>query len=205
MSAIANQRPEICGRQPAIATALTGYLNFYLALRLVGFSTLRTDLLMRVPQVVIVGRPNVGKSSIFNWLAKRRLAIVDDTQGVTRDRLIYFMVHRSRCFELVDTGGIGVDDPDNLTSKDRRANRNRDRVGRPAACSWSTRATGLVPLDEEVARRLRYTDKPVILVANKSDESTFDPQADEFHKLRRGKLLCVSTLQNRNRQVCCST
>lgn len=155
---------------------------------------------MRVPQVVIVGRPNVGKSSLFNWLAKRRLAIVDDTQGVTRDRLIYFMVHRSRCFELVDTGGIGVDDPDNLTSKVEEQIETAIESADLILFVVDTRA-GLAPLDEEVARRLRYTDKPVILIANKADEPTFDPQADEFYKLRRGKLLCVSTLQNRNRHV----
>jgi GTP-binding protein len=155
---------------------------------------------MRVPQVVIVGRPNVGKSSIFNWLAKRRLAIVDDSQGVTRDRLIYFMVHRSRCFELVDTGGIGFDDPDNLTAKIEEQIETAIESADLLLFVVDTR-DGLVPLDEEVARRLRYTDKPVLLLANKTDEPSFDFQAEEFYKLRRGKLLCVSTLQNRNRQV----
>ena len=74
---------------------------------------------MGVPQVVIVGRPNVGKSSLFNWLAGKRLAIVDDTAGVTRDRVTYLMCERDRYFELVDTGGIGIDDPDNLTAKSK--------------------------------------------------------------------------------------
>ena len=59
---------------------------------------------MPVPQVVIVGRPNVGKSSIFNWLAGKRLAIVDDQPGVTRDRMSYLMNYGDRFFELVDTG-----------------------------------------------------------------------------------------------------
>ncbi len=72
---------------------------------------------MGIPQVVIVGRPNVGKSSIFNWLARKRLAIVDNTAGVTRDRVTYLMCEHEQYFELVDTGGIGFDDPDNLTSK----------------------------------------------------------------------------------------
>ena len=67
---------------------------------------------MGVPQVVIVGRPNVGKSSIFNWLARKRLAIVDNTAGVTRDRQTFLMCHRDQYFDLVDTGGIGFDDPD---------------------------------------------------------------------------------------------
>ena len=72
---------------------------------------------MGVPQIVIVGRPNVGKSSIFNWLAQKRLAIVDGTAGVTRDRITFLMSQGDRFFELVDTGGIGSDDPDNLTPK----------------------------------------------------------------------------------------
>ena len=70
---------------------------------------------MGVPQVVIVGRPNVGKSSLFNWLVGKRLAIVDRTAGVTRDRLNYLLCHRDRYFELVDTGGMGGVDADNLS------------------------------------------------------------------------------------------
>ncbi len=72
---------------------------------------------MGVPQVVIVGRPNVGKSSIFNWLAGHRVAIVDDVAGVTRDRLAQLIEHDERFFELVDTGGIGIKDVDNLTKE----------------------------------------------------------------------------------------
>ncbi len=155
---------------------------------------------MRVPQVVIVGRPNVGKSSIFNWLAQRRLAIVDDTEGVTRDRLTYFMCHRSRFFDLVDTGGIGFEDPDNLTAKIDLQITAAIESADVLLFVVDTRA-GLTPLDQEVARRLRYSDTPVILVANKADEAHFDPQADEFYKLGRGKLICVSTLQNRHRAV----
>jgi GTP-binding protein len=72
---------------------------------------------MGVPQVVIVGRPNVGKSSILNWLAGHRLAIVDSTAGVTRDRVSHLICERERYFELVDTGGIGFQDPDQLTEQ----------------------------------------------------------------------------------------
>src|SRR5262245_66421132 len=72
---------------------------------------------MGVPQVVIVGRPNVGKSSIFNWLAGKRLSIVDDQPGVTRDRVSFLMDANDRYFELVDTGGIGIDDVDDLTEE----------------------------------------------------------------------------------------
>ncbi|HTM55489.1 MAG TPA: ribosome biogenesis GTPase Der [Pirellulales bacterium] len=155
---------------------------------------------MGIPQVVIVGRPNVGKSSLFNWLARKRLAIVDDTAGVTRDRVTYLMCEHERYFELVDTGGIGFDDPDNLTHKiDEQIEAAIESAD--VILFVVDARSGLVPLDQEVARRLRYVDVPVICVANKADESTFDAQADEFYKLGRGKLLCTSTLQNRNRQM----
>ena len=72
---------------------------------------------MSVPQVVIVGRPNVGKSSLLNWLAGRRISIVDDQAGVTRDRVTHFLEHNARFFELVDTGGLGGEDVDNLTKQ----------------------------------------------------------------------------------------
>src|SRR5215468_1823238 len=69
---------------------------------------------MPVPVVAIVGRPNVGKSSLFNSLAGRRISIVDPTAGVTRDRIATLIEHNDRYFELIDTGGIGIVDADNL-------------------------------------------------------------------------------------------
>jgi len=154
---------------------------------------------MGVPQVVIVGRPNVGKSSIFNWLAHKRLAIVDHTAGVTRDRVSYLMCEGDRYFELVDTGGIGFEDPDNLTGKIEE----QIIAGLEAASVILfvvDSRSGVLPLDQEVARRLRYLDTPVICVANKTDEAHLDGQADEFYRLGRGKLIKVSTLQNRGHQ-----
>ncbi|HEV3138367.1 MAG TPA: ribosome biogenesis GTPase Der, partial [Pirellulales bacterium] len=155
---------------------------------------------MGIPQVVIVGRPNVGKSSIFNWLARKRLAIVDGVAGVTRDRVTYLMCERDRYFEFVDTGGIGFDDPDNLTPKIEEQIATAMESAAVVLFVVDTRS-GLTPLDQEVARRLRYVDAPVICVANKTDDASMDTQADEFYKLGRGKLVCVSTLQNRNRQL----
>ena len=64
------------------------------------------------PQVVVVGRPNVGKSSLFNWLVEKRIAIEDPTAGVTRDRLVQRVDLDGRVIDLVDTGGMGFDDPD---------------------------------------------------------------------------------------------
>ena len=154
---------------------------------------------MTVPQVVIVGRPNVGKSSLFNWLAGRRLSIVDDVAGVTRDRVTYLLEEQDRFFELVDTGGVGVNDVDNLTKEIEDQISLALETADVLLFVVDTRA-GLLPLDTEVADRLRYVDKPIICAANKTDDATFDAQAYEFYRLGRGKLVRVSSLQNRGRQ-----
>jgi len=154
---------------------------------------------MTVPQVVIIGRPNVGKSSLFNWLAGRRLAIVDDTAGVTRDRMVHLQKWKERFFEICDTGGIGVNDVDDLTDEIERQIEIAIESADIILFVVDVR-TGLVPLDQAVAERLRKIDKPVVLVANKADERQFDFEADQFYKLGRGKLVTVSTLQNRNKE-----
>ena len=152
---------------------------------------------MSVPQVVIVGRPNVGKSSVFNWLAGRRLAIVDDTAGVTRDRVSYLMEENGRYFELVDTGGIGIADVDNLTREiDEQIEAGIQQAD--VILFVVDARTGIAPLDEEVAKRLRYVDKPILCLANKTDDKSIDSQADEFYRLGRGKLIRVSAHQGRN-------
>jgi GTPase len=154
---------------------------------------------MAVPQVVIVGRPNVGKSSLLNWLAGRRISIVDDQAGVTRDRVSHFLEHNARYFELIDTGGIGIQDADNLTKHIEEQIEAALDTADMVLFVVDTR-TGLLPLDEHVARRLRYLDKPIILVANKTDDERLEPDADEFVRLGRGRLIKVSTLQNRGKK-----
>ena len=153
---------------------------------------------MPVPQVAIVGRPNVGKSSLFNWLARRRLAIVDNYEGVTRDRMTTLIEADERFFELIDTGGLGIEDVDNLTADVRRqielAINSADVILLVVDVQ-----TGVLPLDEEVAERLRGVERPVILVANKADQAHQDIEAEEFHRLGRGHLIRVSTMQNRGR------
>ena len=155
---------------------------------------------MSVPQVVIVGRPNVGKSSLLNWLAGVRIAIVDDQPGVTRDRLTHLMCHDDRFFELVDTGGMGIADMDNLT---RHIEEQIDLAIDSASVILFVVDTreGMLPLDQDVARRLRSVNVPIILIANKADDERLDTQADEFYRLGTGKPLRVSTRQNRNRAV----
>jgi GTPase len=153
---------------------------------------------MAVPKVVIVGRPNVGKSSVLNWLAGLRIAVVEDQPGVTRDRVEYLMSHEDRYFELVDTGGIGIEDEDNLTK--HIEDQIQTAIDSAAVILFvvDTRA-GLTPLDEEVGRRLRNVDVPVLCVANKTDDEKMDVQASDFYRLGRGKIVPVSTKQNRNR------
>ena len=153
---------------------------------------------MGVPQIAIVGRPNVGKSSLFNWLAGRRIAIVDPTSGVTRDRLTAIIEIDSRFAEITDTGGMGIEDADNLTTEIDRQIELAIEQAHLILFVVDAR-DGLTALDQQVAKRLRYVDKPIICVANKCDEPRFDTQANEFYKLGRGKLVCVSALQNRNR------
>ena len=154
---------------------------------------------MGVPQVVIVGRPNVGKSSLFNWLINRRVAIVDDQAGVTRDRLTHLMCVGDRYFELVDTGGMGIKDADNLTTHIENQIEMAIESADIILFVVDTR-DGLTPLDEDVAKRLRYTKVPVVCVANKTDAESLDAQANEFYRLGRGKLVRVSTQQNRGKQ-----
>jgi GTPase len=152
-----------------------------------------------VPVVAIVGRPNVGKSSLFNWMAGRRIAIVDPTPGVTRDRVSTLIKTHGRFFELVDTGGIGVSDVDNLTDQiERQIDAAIDQAH--VILFVVDARTGLMPLDEEVARRLRYVTKPILLVANKSDTPELEQQTAEFYKLGRGKLVHVSAHQGRGRR-----
>ncbi|MDH3718954.1 MAG: ribosome biogenesis GTPase Der [Planctomycetota bacterium] len=153
---------------------------------------------MGLPQVVIVGRPNTGKSSIFNWLVGRRLAIVDNTAGVTRDRMSYLMHHQDHYFELVDTGGMGIEDVDDLTQQIEEQIQVAVDSAAVILFVVDTQA-GLMPLDSEVAKKLRYDDTPVICVANKTDNTALNAQADEFYRLGRGKLVRTSTVQNQGK------
>lgn len=154
---------------------------------------------MGVPQIVIVGRPNVGKSSLFNWLVGKRVAIVDDVAGVTRDRITRLIEEGGRFFELVDTGGIGGNDVDDLTTEIDQQIQIAIDTADVLVFVVDGRA-GLTPLDKEVSRRLHKVDKPVILAVNKTDAPSLDNLANEFHQLGRGKLVRVSAREDRNRQ-----
>lgn len=153
---------------------------------------------MAVPKVAIVGRPNVGKSSLLNWLAGRRISIVDPTAGVTRDRISTLICHGERYFELIDTGGMGIEDVDNLTADVEKQIQLAIESADVLLFVVDVRA-GVMPLDEEVNRRVRYVTKPVIPVANKADSVELEQHAADLYRLGRGRFLCVSAEQKRGR------
>ena len=153
---------------------------------------------MSLPIVAIVGRPNVGKSSLFNALVRRRISIVDATAGVTRDR-----IHAPWCLgdrddvggwvELVDTGGMGIEDVDQLT----------DEVEAQIALAVGTAdlivflvdaREGITSLDKHVAGVLRRTETPVILAANKVDSAVSAVETGELYKLGFGDPLEISAM-----------
>jgi GTPase len=148
------------------------------------------------PIVAIVGRPNVGKSSLFNALARRRIAIVDPTAGVTRDRISSIIETDSRKFELVDTGGIGIKDADGLTALVEEQIQVALQKAQVVLLVVDGRA-GLIPLDEQVAVRLRSVEKPVIVVVNKCDAPGVDEEAAEFYKLGYDQLVRISAQERR--------
>jgi GTP-binding protein len=153
---------------------------------------------MSVPKVVIVGRPNVGKSSILNWLARKRISVVEPTAGVTRDRVTYLMHEGDRYFELVDTGGIGIVDADDLSEDiERQIDTGIDEA--TLILFVVDVSAGLVALDRQVADRLRKIDKPIVLVVNKCDSPKRDLEVAEFHRLTDAPLVCTSVLGERNR------
>ena len=154
---------------------------------------------MAVPKVVIVGRPNVGKSSLLNWLARKRISVVEPTAGVTRDRVTYLMHVEDRYFELVDTGGIGIVDSDDLSADiERQISIGIDEADLILFVVDGSK--GVMPLDVEVARRLRPLGKPIVLVVNKCDSPKLDQEAAEFYQLLDAPLICTSVLGERNRE-----
>jgi GTP-binding protein len=152
-----------------------------------------------IPRIAIVGRPNVGKSSLFNWIVERRVAIEDPTAGVTRDRLVQRVRLDDRVVDLIDTGGMGFDDPDGLTAAIDAQIESGLATADLLVLLVDVRS-GLMAADVDVARRVRRTGRPVLLVANKADAPKFDAAAAEFASLGFGPPLAVSALQRRGRE-----
>lgn len=153
---------------------------------------------MNLPSVAIIGRPNVGKSSLLNFLARRRISIVDPTAGVTRDRIGAIVEHDGRFFEIIDTGGYGIDDPDNLT--EHVQTQIRQAIEEASLVLFVVDArNGLVPLDKTVAALLRGFSKPILLVANKVDSAAMAVNSADFFSLGFGPPLVTSCKENRGR------
>ena len=141
--------------------------------------------------LAIVGRPNVGKSTLFNRLTQSRRAIVSDTAGTTRDRQYGKCAWNGKQFSVVDTGGWVVNSDDIFEDAIRR----QVMVGTEEAdllLFMADVSTGITDLDQDVAQILRRTNLPVILVANKVDNSGMYYEAAEFYKLGLGDPVCVS-------------
>jgi GTP-binding protein len=149
-----------------------------------------------IPSVVIVGRPNVGKSSLLNCLARQRIAIVDPTAGVTRDRISALIEHGERLFELWDTGGVGT--PDDLAAEvESQIDTALERAD--LVLFLVDAQQGLMPLDEQIAARLRRLRRPVLLVANKVEHPKHEAAAAEFYRLGFGAPISVSALSGSGR------
>lgn len=149
---------------------------------------------MSKPVVAVVGRPNVGKSTFFNYLAGRRISIIEDTPGVTRDRIYAESEWRGKKFTLIDTGGIETYSEDYI----------KQQMVRQAQIAIDTAdviilmvdiRTGLTAADEDVAVMLRKSAKPVVVAVNKADSiGSTPPEAFEFYNLGMGEIYPVSSI-----------
>jgi len=151
---------------------------------------------VKLPAVVILGRPNVGKSSLFNRILGRRQAIVDDRPGVTRDRIYARGEWRGKQFALIDTGGLLPSSRDPLIEAVRE---QVEFAAEEAArilflLDWET---GVTDLDLAIARYLQRLDKPVLAVVNKVDDELREQDPKDFVSLGFGEPLPVSAVRGR--------
>jgi GTP-binding protein len=154
---------------------------------------------MRLPLVAIVGRPNVGKSTLFNALTRRRIAIVEPTAGVTRDRVTAEVELGDRQIEIVDTGGIGIVDEQDLAIEVE--SQISVAMGAADALLFVVDVRdGMTPFDREIAGRLRKLGKPLVLVANKVDSPKQEPLAEEFRQLGFGDPVLMCARQGHGRE-----
>lgn len=151
-----------------------------------------------LPRVAIVGRPNVGKSALFNRLMGRQIAIVHDQPGVTRDRVAAEFRQPDRpAFELTDTGGIGATLDDGFAEQVRAEADIAIDTADVIIFVVDSR-DGLTPIDQDLATALRKSGQPVLLVANKVDTPKSDPHAAEFSALGFGEPIRLSAAHGRN-------
>ncbi len=151
---------------------------------------------MSKPIVAIVGRQNVGKSTLLNRLAGKRLAIVEDLPGTTRDRIFANVSWQGIEFTIVDTGGLELKPPSTMS----QAVKEQVEVAiaeADAIIFLVDVKNGVMPADPEIADMLRQTGKPTLLVANKADNARLESEAVEFHELGLGEPVVISAYHNR--------
>jgi len=146
---------------------------------------------MSKPIVAIVGRPNVGKSTLFNQIGKKRLSIVDDMAGVTRDRIYMDATWLNREFTLIDTGGIEIKTADKMLNEIKIQVKIAVEEADAIIFVVDGRA-GVTLEDENVAKFLRGSKKPIILAVNKIDGINLEQEAFEFYKLGLGEPIGIS-------------
>ncbi len=141
--------------------------------------------------VAIVGRPNVGKSTLFNRLVGRRLALVDDTPGVTRDRRDGEANLGGLEFRVIDTAGLDEGDPDSLVERMRRQTDTAVAEADAVILLFDARV-GVTPMDRHFARALRKTETPVVLVGNKCEAAAAEPGLIDAYELGLGPAVPIS-------------
>ncbi|MCR4435831.1 MAG: ribosome biogenesis GTPase Der [Clostridiales bacterium] len=149
---------------------------------------------MAKPVVAVVGRPNVGKSTFFNYIAGRRISIVEDTPGVTRDRIYTEVEWRNRKFTLIDTGGIEPYAEDKILQQMKRQAEIAVETADVIVFMVDAK-DGVTASDKEVAAMLRKTNKPVVVAVNKVDRvGETPPEVYEFYNLGLGDLMPISSI-----------
>ncbi len=146
------------------------------------------------PKIALVGRPNVGKSALFNRICQKRISIVDEQEGITRDRLYAEAEGFGRPFILIDTGGIDVSEKMPFNQEIRR----QAQIAIQEADAVILVVDGQVgphPLDEEVAKILLHAKKPIVVAVNKTDQISDEIKIHDFHSLAVRDLIGVSAVQ----------
>jgi GTP-binding protein len=147
--------------------------------------------------VAIVGRPNVGKSTLFNRILRQRVAVVDDQPGVTRDRLFGRADWAGREFYLIDTGGF-IPDSDDLINKLVREQAEIAIDEADLVLFMVDSRVGATDLDDDIARRLQKSKTPVLVVANKADNETYQLETGQFFSLGLGEPIDIAAISGYN-------